>query len=57
VFSQLGAPIADHLSARRGQSSADGGACRVCKRAIAVAQNAQDRNRGVDNAGNLVNVG
>jgi len=30
---------------------------RVCKRAITVAQIAQDSNRGVDTAGNLMNVG
>jgi hypothetical protein len=62
------APIADHrstiateakrcLSARRGESTADVASAGYAKARFAVAQNAQDSNRGVDTAGNLVNVG
>jgi len=39
-----------------GPATADGCACRVCKRAICDCSNAQDSNRDVDAAGNLVNV-
>ena len=45
------------LSARRSQSTADGGASGYANTRFTVAQNAQDSNRVVDTAGNLVNVG